>query len=273
MGDHHRTDAASSVTTRVQLTSRSLVSRRTTSSLGRYTTDMKRHEWQIFVDGPSELLGELAALFSAGDPRFERSTGRWALRSDRLDEIDEIDTVESEAQLLLSRCTALAHVYLTRTGDVTVQQVHCEYDRKHGQGGFLYASIRVISPAEATRIETDAEELKRGLASKIIRAAEHDDRVAEVLAYVGHADMEWPAIYSALEAIARDLKTVVPGKGAEWSVLADAGWVARSVIEAIKQTANSYRHAKGYPLPKNPPNLTEARITTNNIVRAWLRTK
>jgi hypothetical protein len=235
---------------------------------------MRTHEWKVFLEGKDQLLADLREILAFGSPRLDRELGQYVLRSDELDNIDEPDAVENEATKILARCVALANIFLLRDGEIGVSRLHCEYSgHHHGRGPVWDAAIRVISNEAAARIEADTKALREGLASQIVHAASVDDRVAEVLSYMGNNEPGWPVIYLALEAVAFDLKAGKPGKSAEWSVIVERGWATTRDLNSVKQTANSYRHAKGFPLPQSPPPLPQAQAIMWQVVRAWLREK
>lgn len=232
------------------------------------------HEWQVFLSGTDEVLAELREILVAGPLRLERALGQYVLRSQELDFLDDPLDVENEARRVLDRAVAVCNLFLNRVGQISIDRLSCEMaGHQHGRGPTLDFVFRVISTESAERVKRDGEELRAGLAADIIHAASMDDRVAEVLSYIGHSDPEWPTIYLIFEAIANDLRASSPGKKAEWDVIASRGWATSADLGRIKQTANAHRHARGFPFPRKPPPLIEAQLLIFSVVRAWLREK
>jgi hypothetical protein len=235
---------------------------------------MAAHEWMISLRGAPLLLQELAHLFPAGDPTITASGGYGVMKSRRLDGIDRANTVHGEAELLIARAASVVNLYMHRTGEVEVENALCfACEQRHGSSGYFEAAILVVSETEDERMARDLAALASGTSDQLLALASTDDRVAEVLAVIGSAEPQWPAIYTALEAIARDLKQGAPGKPAQWGVRAERGWASEKLLDNIKQTSNSHRHARGYPLPQRPVSLEEARSTMKTVVRKWLQEK
>jgi hypothetical protein len=196
---------------------------------------MMKHNWQIFLSGTDDLLAELREIFALGPVRLERANGHYVLRSDELDMFDDSLDVENEARRTLDRAIAIANVFLNRVGEVTINQLHCETDsHRHGRGPGLNFKFRVVSSEAAERVRRDTHELRGGLAAAIVSEAKRDDR---------------------------------------WESILTAGWASKAELDRIKRTANRYRHARGFPLPKHPPTIGEAQITLYSVVRSWLRHK
>jgi hypothetical protein len=50
-------------------------------------------------------------------------------------------------------------------------------------------------------------------------------------------------------------------------------WATRGQVVTCRQTANHYRHLgspKKYPLPANPPSLTESNSLVLNLLKKWI---
>lgn len=100
-------------------------------------------------------------------------------------------------------------------------------------------------------------------AERAIELAESDNNVADALEHFARSS-DWYDIYKILEVILAD----VGGK----KVLIAKGWLTKTSIESLGQTANFYRHARA-PRPECPLTHQEAVAITRALMKAWVNEK
>jgi hypothetical protein len=100
----------------------------------------------------------------------------------------------------------------------------------------------------------------QSLGSVVLGRAMADKGVQEAVALVGEGDIRWPHVYDILEFLGAD--AIVRKK-----------WATREQIRRCKQTANHHRHLGSptkYPLPTDPPSLSEATSLTVDLLKRWI---
>lgn len=239
------------------------------------TTLVKYHYWRAILAGPERLLKQLATIFCSGSTRIQQEGAEFVLYSDTLDLLTSPDAAENEVDRIIERCVAVANLFAFETGDIKIVSMACvsPVHPHHGYGFGPITKIRVIGQDASEIRAAHIHSLQMGLSGRIIQLAASDDRVAEVLAAIGGVDPTWAAVYTVLEAVAKDLKPVVAGKAGDWSAIADCGWATETDLKDLKQTTNAHRHARGNPLPTKAPTVHEAQGMTRTIVREWLKRK
>jgi hypothetical protein len=101
---------------------------------------------------------------------------------------------------------------------------------------------------------------KPSAAQDYIKAAENDDDISDMLVFSGRSD-SWFDIYKAIELAER-----LPGKGGSlWPLLGGSS----DDCKRMRETANFYRHARGYRPPKLTT-LAEAKPLLALIIRTVL---
>jgi hypothetical protein len=95
----------------------------------------------------------------------------------------------------------------------------------------------------------------------VVDRARVNNKVNEAVALIGESGLQWPQLYNILEFLG-GTDAIVRKK-----------WATREQIRKCKQTANHHRHLDSttkYPLPTDPPSLSEATSLTLDLLKRWI---
>jgi hypothetical protein len=179
--------------------------------------------------------------FAVGSPEFSGLT--------RLE-------VYRRVENLMERLTALMNIYSPNTRrHFEVWQVHER--RTSGLGAAIKRFSVTTSHTDGIAKLAVSAKANLSRAAALLQLASSSKPVSEAL-YLLHApDPGWGAVYDVLEFLKGS--PVMRGK--------------RRKIERYRRTANWYRHLGKpirQPLPRNPPNLAQARTFASGLLEEWL---
>jgi hypothetical protein len=215
--------------------------------------------------GSNEIFEDITPCFTSTIANIRKLDGQWILESSMFGACDSHEKVYASAMGLLSTIHSVLALYMGVSGEPfsigsTMKLTDDEQliDRRI-YGGLL--TVNTVRPAHEVLPSTASGSLATDLLSRVAA----DPAMAAALSLVGHfAKTDWPQVYDIIEFFGGV-------RGIEKS-----GFAPRSEVRRVRQTANHYRHLgspTAYPLPSNPPTLSEAGRFVKDIMKRWIATR
>jgi len=228
------------------------------------------HSWQVTVEGAPELIDALASFLRTeqaclvpGDQNILTSISFASLR-------DEL-AVMNRAEALLRTATAVVNTFANTKGAVRVRSAVCRRPDggTHGTFTLLDISVTTVDTVSSQQIAAGKRHLSSEIGTSLLATGLDHPRAKEALSYVADGNPSWGNLYSALEAVDRQLRES-GSVGKEWSAVERKGWLEGKKLRTLKRVADRHRHAIREHRQPDEMNLVEAQLLVKDVLRKWL---
>jgi hypothetical protein len=215
------------------------------------------------LKGQPNLLEAMAQCFVSDNARIRKHEEGWILESSEFASCTAGEQVFPIADDIAARIHRILALYCGTTETISVEHIYW----MNAAGEPLRSirgsiSVNVFSSKGLAELKT-----MRGthpLGSVVFQSMILDAAVREALTLHGESGLSWSQIYDLIEFLG----------GA--AGIAKAGYANTKQTRAVRQTANHYRHLgspKNFPLPSNPPTLSEATDFTRGLLQRWISSR
>jgi len=228
------------------------------------------HNWHVVIEGERQLVDALALLLRTEETRLV-SGNENVLTSSSFADLPDSLAVLNRAEKLLHTATALVNTFANTRGLARVRAVLCTRPdgSTHGSHYLLDISITTIDNENAQLIAEAKTHLLSVVGQSLLSTGMRHPRAKEALSFVEDGNPSWGNLYSALEAVKRQLEeSGIAGK--DWSAFEQKGWLPGKTIRTLKRVANRHRHAKRSEAQVDEMNLVDAQLLVKQILRKWL---
>jgi hypothetical protein len=222
--------------------------------------------WFFQLKGEGSDLEQAATLFEAGEICVTREGDEFWMRSTALDALSDHGEAHRAAEAKLEILNGVSLLRVQNTGRLTLGRA--EYGEASAPRNIF---VRIGGVQVTTRVGIPTVSISGRPAppreDSILKAANKNADVAEVMRIYGSREPDWRDLYWILEAVEKDIGMTVSKKR----------WISTGDRELFRRTANSRgalgnlaRHGKSTtPPPKRPMPLSEARGLIRVVVELW----
>jgi hypothetical protein len=211
------------------------------------------------LEGQSDMLEGIARCF-VNDPQIKKHDSEgWILESSEFASCTTGEQIFPIADDIVSRVNSILALYCGATSTFSVQHIYwvnAEGKPLRQIRGSM--CVNVFSSKGLAQLRSI-----RGiqpLGSAVLQTMIINPVVREALSLHGESELSWSQVYDIIEFVDAD-------------GIVKAGYATRKKIDAVRQTANHYRHLgnpKNCPLPSNPPTLALGTEFARNLLRRWI---
>jgi hypothetical protein len=216
-------------------------------------------KFAVRLKDATNVLEDVADSFQGDSARIIKLGDGWFLESSAFDACTTEIEVVRIAQTILPSIHRVCVLYVQLYSNFEIGGVDIFSDTGVLINRTLRDSTQITVYSAEGLQELQNPHGEESLGSAVVGAAMENESVHEALAMLG--DLQWPQLYNILEFLG----------GVD--AIVKKTWATRGPVIKCRQTANHYRHLgspKKYPLPPNPPSLSQARSLVLDVLKKWI---
>jgi hypothetical protein len=217
------------------------------------------------LTGQDDVLASIAPCFDSDSARIKKQRLKdkedsWVLESSEFARCTTGNEVLAVADDIVSRIHQILALYCNFSPVLSVDCI--SWTNAEGE------SLRTIRGSFSVNVTSSKglAELKSAsgtqpLGSAVFEAMTRGVEVNEALTLHGDSGLSWSQVYDMIDLVG-SVKGIVK-----------AGYATRKQANAVRQTANHYRHQgskKNPTLPANPPTLAQANEFARGVLKRWI---